>query len=700
MFSFPGLLWFLPIIGLVVLIHFINLLRYRRIEWAAMEFLLASYKKSRTRLLFQQLILMFLRTLAVTVIILMFASPQLDGRFAQWFGNQSVHHIILLDDSYSLNERNLAQGGVPIFDDAAAIIRQIAETGHNDRLTLLKLSSFGMQGTSSPPELLLNELRLDADGKQTVHNVLSNLQPSSTAHEPAMMFSVAEDIVRQTVGFNPVVYFLSDFRRRNWEDSASILTSAETIRQHGGAVRMIRIAQAEQPNLGIGQLRLVEGIHAADVDILLDATIVNYSSTVAENVLAALFINGEMRSQQIIPLIPAGGKTVPAVRFPVRVSSSETHCIEVRLQPDALPDDNNRYFTLQVPDALEILLITPSSSDTSSPFVRVALSPGGVRSGLAVRQELPGFLAEHPLDSFSAIFLLDMPTLEFSAIRALENYVADGGGVAFFPGTNTDIEFVRNYLYKAGTGLFPAAPMMIHELLPDYLTSSPDIQVRPHPIFRLFTDTESPWLRSVVIDRYLAIEPSVDPSVNILATLRNDAPLVLSKTFGQGRTITFLTTASPDWNNWVRNPSYVIILLELAAWLSQRHDNQSFLVGDSLGNDLLAYQPGFHTVQSISPSGQELSEIKAVNVNPLEGDIRQLDITEISDILKTARLSMETPASFSMSGNDHSPVLSAGDWLLFAVILLLLGEIFLAGRILPPRKTNRTLRRSALGRGR
>ena len=69
MFTFPALLWFLPILGAVILIHLINMFRHRRVEWAAMEFLLASYKKSRTRILLQQLLLMLLRTLAVAAVL-------------------------------------------------------------------------------------------------------------------------------------------------------------------------------------------------------------------------------------------------------------------------------------------------------------------------------------------------------------------------------------------------------------------------------------------------------------------------------------------------------------------------------------------------------------------------------------------------------------------------------------------------------
>jgi hypothetical protein len=178
--------------------------------------------------------------------------------------------------------------------------------------------------------------------------------------------------------------------------------------------------------------------------------------------------------------------------------------------------------------------------------------------------------------------------------------------------------------------------------------------------------------------------------------------------------MTFLTSASPVWNNWGRNPSYVVVLLELTAWLSKRPEQlQSFLVGDSImvGGNPMEYEervqfaappregelggiqtatfiqtdrPGFYTVHRRTRSGADVLELKAINVSTAEGDIRQLDVTEIVDILRPVRQSLETAANFSMVG-DFDQGQSVSDWLFYMVILFLVGEIFLAGRILPSR---------------
>ena len=82
-----SLLWLgLPLVGLPVLIHLINLLRHRRVEWAAMEFLLVSQRKHRRWIILKQLLLLLLRMAAVAMIVFMAAQPLLRAQWGAMFG--------------------------------------------------------------------------------------------------------------------------------------------------------------------------------------------------------------------------------------------------------------------------------------------------------------------------------------------------------------------------------------------------------------------------------------------------------------------------------------------------------------------------------------------------------------------------------------------------------------------------------------
>src|SRR6516162_9149302 len=79
-----------------IIIHLINRMRYKRVRWAAMEFLLKSQKRNRRRLIIEQLILLFLRILLVLLAGLLLARF-LGASALGLQGNRNTVHLVLLD---------------------------------------------------------------------------------------------------------------------------------------------------------------------------------------------------------------------------------------------------------------------------------------------------------------------------------------------------------------------------------------------------------------------------------------------------------------------------------------------------------------------------------------------------------------------------------------------------------------------------
>ena len=55
---------------------------------------------------------------------------------------------------------------------------------------------------------------------------------------------------------------------------------------------------------------------------------------------------------------------------------------------------------------------------------------------------------------------------------------------------------------------------------------------------------------------------------HVVVRLRNGAPLVVERKFGDGRVMAFLTTAAPKWNNLATTPRHIAAMLQLAAYIS------------------------------------------------------------------------------------------------------------------------------------
>src|SRR5207253_9798660 len=56
-----------------IIIHLINRMRFRRIKWAAMEFLLKAQKRMKRKLIIEQLILLMLRCLLIFLVGMLLA---------------------------------------------------------------------------------------------------------------------------------------------------------------------------------------------------------------------------------------------------------------------------------------------------------------------------------------------------------------------------------------------------------------------------------------------------------------------------------------------------------------------------------------------------------------------------------------------------------------------------------------------------
>src|SRR5579864_3641010 len=114
------------LIAAPIIIHLINRMRYRKVKWAAMEFLLASQQRNRRRLLLEQLLLLLLRLLVVAALVMLVARPLIDPEKFSLFQGQKTHHLVLLDDSGSMRDR---ADETSAFDAALDVIRKIAAEG-------------------------------------------------------------------------------------------------------------------------------------------------------------------------------------------------------------------------------------------------------------------------------------------------------------------------------------------------------------------------------------------------------------------------------------------------------------------------------------------------------------------------------------------------------------------------------------------
>ena len=618
----PLLLIGLPLIALPLVIHLINLRRHRRVEWAAMEFLLESQKRNKKWIFLRQLLLLLLRTAAVALVVFMLAGPVLQSQWGRFFGAGTTHHLILLDDSYSMADRWEQSNAM---DEAKRVVTrlldQATQKAGSQKLTFLKFSETTQVSAAS--ESQRHEFELDRQSFEKVVESLNELQVSETDLGPHEAIQSALGLPEPTEEETRIVYLISDFRSREWREDIELRQLMSRLGKQAAQMHLIQCVDSTRSNLAITHLAPESGIRAAGVESWFEIGVTNYGDLPAVAVTAT--VTQDKHKLPAIEFDEIGPGDQQLRRFRVNYPLAGSHELQASLESDAVETDNKRYYACQVPPSFPILIIDGSRDGDDGYYLRTALSPGGTsKAGWSPQVEPPRFLRKHEqLAKFAAICLLDVSRLDDPEVDALEKYVKTGGGLGIFLGPQTQRPFYNERMYRDGTGLLPAPLDVPTQLLSDNQRTTPDVVVADHPIFRIFGGQRNSFLTVVAVNFYYALEPMwqfpTSGNTRVLAHLRNGSPFVIEKQFGDGLVVLQLSKLSPkstdlgNWTNWSLNPVFPVFANELIGYLTASERNYTLIeVGEEIAMELPEsdYQPD---VQIHGPPSSRLPE---TNITP------------------------------------------------------------------------------------
>jgi hypothetical protein len=515
-----------------------------------------------------------------------------------------------------------------------------------------------------------------------------------------------------------VIYLVSDFRAREWDEADALNKALAGLNEAGAEVRLIQCADATHANLAIASLKPLPGTRAAGVPLFMELAVTNYGNEPAHEVAIALQEDGRPRAGEVIEEI-APGRTETR-RFLVHFPTAGQHAVAASLPSDSVAADNTCYSVIDLPLGVPVLIVDGDAESRDGYFLSTALNPGAVQTGITPQIETPRFLNNEPLEKFTTIYLANVDRLDPPAVDALEKYVRAGGGLAWFVGDLTDGSALTESSYRDGEGLLPAPLGSPTELLVNRLETAPDLEVEAHPIFKIFSGQRNNFLGEVTIQRYFSVpdnwKPGEDSTVQVIARLRNGAPLAIEQKFGEGRVVLFLTTAGPAWNNWGQNPSFVVTMQELQAWLaSVRPGQPSYQVAAPLtvrldparyqgkvrfylpGEDQSGGLPvdaapldgslqatladtdtsGVYRLDLSTSDGQPESRRFAFNVPPEEGDLKMLSSELLAERLRGVRFEFQRADDFQFAAASQAGF-DLSEAILIGLVLLLLGEQLLA----------------------
>lgn len=638
----PALFWpGVAAVSVPIVIHLINRLNHRRVRFAAMEFLLASEQKNRRRILLEQLLLLLLRIALVLMLMALIARLVLDSSQLSLFQGAKSHHLIVLDDSGSMQDR---LGEDSAFDAAKEVIRKLVAEGARrpgtQKLTLL-LASQPTQTFSGFNERIIDDTLLDE-----VTTRLEDLECSYGTVDFVAALQAAQDRLADDATDLKQLHVISDFRHADWFDNEAIAETLRALDNSGVAVNLVRTVESPHDNIAITRFDGEVESAAAGIPVEFHVSVTNFGTREADDVRVAVNVDGRRLpvTRVFSPIAPGKEATEP---LSLRFERAGLHRVEVQLENDALRQDNTRYLAVAIPEENPILIIDGVPGGEEAQYIADALAADPSVTGLAPLIDGPDYLRKSSLDRFHAIYMVNVPDLPADALTALQRYVAGGGGLVWFLGDIVKPAFYNDLVEKDGNGLFPAPLASAPERLPRDTSNTPqaDIVISDHPLLRILSGDQNPFIDAVFVNYYYPLDAewteSTEPgAARIIAKLRNGRPLLLENEYGKGRVVSCLTSAGPRmtpegvlWNNWAGGPgapSYAVFQLDLAKYVARRDRSlPQRIVGEPISDEFsrVVYED---RVEIVTPD-QQVTEIKAAAAED-EADENGIDRTNLTTL--------------------------------------------------------------------
>jgi hypothetical protein len=525
----PFVLIGLAAAALPLLLHLLTLRKLRTIEFSSIRFLKELQKTSLRRLRFRQILLLIIRTLLVAAIVLVFARPAIRGSWMSFGeGDAPGTMIIVIDDSPSMELRD--QRGSSLVRARSRALSFLNAAGERDHVLLLPLS-----------QALTSGIRPQVLSPADARKALEAVQTSAVSVSLIDGVRTAIRLLESSQDANREIVVVTDGQESQFRTS---LAPADSI-SVPALVRVFVFASPSErtDNSGVTAASIENHLIAPRQQVRLRAHIV--SSAARPGAIVRVGYDGRTVAQK-----PLGSGRDEDLGFSMIPGRAGFAAGVIEIDDDGIPGDNQRYFALNPPAQLPILLVGPDAQATRL----AALSLQPLKDSLASQefsvkrineQELNGT----PLDSVGVIVLCGIAGPSPADGLRLARFVRDGGGLIVFPGPATQPAILNDDLL-APLGISPVAtqPRAASETAP---LAFGQID-RAHPVFEgLFEQKPGGRIPGIESPRILnALPPAPDEHGRSIIGLSGGGSFLADYSSGHGRVMLFAVDAGTAWSDF------------------------------------------------------------------------------------------------------------------------------------------------------
>ena len=595
-FAFPWMLLGLTALAVPVIVHLLNRRRFDVIDWGAMRFLQIS-KVTRRRLFLEELLLMLLRMGLIALLPLAFAGLVTNFDWLSWVEPKPNRDIVLVFDGSS--SMNYTGGGKTPQDAAKEWAGEfIKRLSPGDAVAVFQARQQVVPVVAEP----------SVDLGRNVPRAISEMKrPGGGCDLPAAVQSALALLGKSTRSARDVIV-LSDGQKFGWSDPGALQRWEQLARQvgagkpQGAAAAPPRLwvvnvdpkRDPDPPNWSLPPLRVNRPVVPVGREVTFRTDLeIRGKTAYTEPYSLGVEVDGEFVRRLKAPPPSALVKGKLPLSFTYSFKTEGSHLVSLVMEPDApgavsrdtLPDDNRQDFAVEVTKALPVLIVDgdpdPAAKTRGAFSLRDALSPErdttpAVKAKVVSVRDFdaaaldPGADADRP----RVLILSNVAGLTEAQQKALEQYVADGGGVLATLGNRVDKDEYNRFLYRGGRGWLPAR---LTEAEGD--EAKPKDAARPatvsatHPALDLFRNDPLGGLADARFPHWWKTDLSDQDAVGErVATLKSPTasyPFLVERRYKAGRVLLCTVPLDGSWGtNLPDLPAFVPLAHELVYYLA------------------------------------------------------------------------------------------------------------------------------------
>jgi hypothetical protein len=572
-------------LGVPIAIHLIGRRRAKVVRFAALDFLLATKRRTARRLRLRERMLLITRALACLAVALVLTKPYTScARKGPQVTRGPQAAVLVIDDSFAAG---YLVDGKPWLKRATDEARRLlTQLGPEAEVAIVRAA----EGAEHPTELTRDHLRL--------RDQLLALEPSARPADTTRALTRAAQLLGASSHEHRTVYLLSLLAK------TGLRPGDAPWGKDGPTLVTLDLRPPQLPNLAVTSLRVDPDPGAGSRGVAFDAEVANYGDapakvelalTIADRVVARGALELPPHAKKSKRFLPTGARAADAV---------------VSLDGDALPIDDRRWVRAQLRDEVRVLLVDGDPRTTRHDdelfYLEAALRPGdrddsGTQVRVVTSEDLaaldahaagakPAATSTPPLDlaDFDVVVLANVPALPVERVAALAAWARAGGGLLVAPGDRVEpAAYDRTMLPLLPQGLRDATDVT-------WGASPEDRDSRAlhlvkweadHPIFTPFSK-DAPELADARFYKVSLLGPTTDTADRkVLARFTNGAAALVEASLGAGRTLLFTSTLDRDWNDLAIHPGYLPLLQQAIRHLARRHaggGDGEHLVGGSV----------------------------------------------------------------------------------------------------------------------